>query len=1227
MEKIKGLAIDLDMDHLSVDRGLKGLKDNLRTVNSEMKANMSVFDRSDRSVQKYETRLEGLNKKLEVQKVAVSEAKKEYVKMVSEHGRGSKEAEKAAREYNNQSASLNNLERYIGRTKDELVKFERQQRISSSSWTKLGDKLDSASNKLQKVSEKTGAVGSSLTNKITKPALIAGTAVAGITAAFGWGRLVGLDSAKAQLEGLGYEAKDVERITKQVTTAIQGGMTTMAEGTAVAAGALAAGVKEGKELERYIKLVGDAAVGANRPVADMAVIFNRVEGAGKMMTMELNSIEQGMPGFSKAMSKHLGVSSEKLRKMVTDGKVSSKDFLDVMEGFAGDMASSYSKSWSGMVSNTKAYIGIIGENLLRGVFKDSKKSLADFIELLKSDEVMKWAEKTGKSIADNFGKLQDKVKSVKQSYDELSPAQQEFVKKVLLIAPAVAIGVGPALTLFSKLTAGVSGTLSVASRLTTAIGVARGAGLAAGLASLGPGAVAGIAVAGLGAVAVGAYTLYKRSKKAKEVSLDLAESLSDQATELENNAEAFDKLSSKAKVSNEELATLHDLNKRIANSSNPGEIKELQEQYDKLAKNSGLSKDELEELFKANDEIIKQSPDVEKSISEQGNAFADNTGAVKDQIKELRNLSEIQLQAERAKLLEQEAEARKKIVEETEKQERLSDRIVFLSKMQGTSQEKIKELIHETGVAVAESEKGTAKRNELTDQYNDLIAISNGELFEQVERHQKTGEEIEENIKKHKGVIEGLEAHNQQLINIRLANAGINEEGEKGLEQLDKSIAKNDEELAKLDEKLVANGKLTVEEQERYDQLVEANSAQREARDLIFEELGVYSDLNSLIDDKMSNLDKEKKKKLESLAATAEIKIEEGNILEQIKKKNKAHDDEIEMLEKKRKKEGANKEEIDEQISALQKKKIENDEVIEKILQELGIWDKVEDSIEIGAEKEKAKGRAVDEVKRKLEEQGGAIGNNNKKTDIGILKEQDRTKEAGKHVTKKITAKDYGTVADIDKKATTAKSKEIKLFQSGLKNINEQASSPISKTINFVGKGLGGLSKLKFWAKGTPPSGHPGGPAVVGDGGGSELVTLPSGRSFLSPNTDTLLDLPRGTHVIPHRETERIMKSMPRYADGTDGWSNAFGNSEFARLLALNNRSDSSIVVREESDKGDGRVSEMIELLFEQNEYLRKSNELLTALLGKDLDFHKLTGKVDEGLNNLGDRRRAAFGG
>lgn len=47
---------------------------------------------------------------------------------------------------------------------------------------------------------------------------------------------------------------------------------------------------------------------------------------------------------------------------------------------------------------------------------------------------------------------------------------------------------------------------------------------------------------------------------------------------------------------------------------------------------------------------------------------------------------------------------------------------------------------------------------------------------------------------------------------------------------------------------------------------------------------------------------------------------------------------------------------------------------------------------------------------------------------------------------------------------------------------------------------------------------HKGGPAIVGDGGRSELVILPSGKMYKTPDSDTLVDLPRGTQVLPDYE-------------------------------------------------------------------------------------------------------------
>ena len=157
-ERIEGLSIGLDLDSVQVESGLKDLNKKLALVNSEMKANLSAFDKGDASLKKYQTQLDGLNKKLEIQKTKVDSARQSYEKMAKAHGEGSKEADAAATAYNKELASLNNLERYIGSVTTEMNK-------SQSAFTKYG-------NQVTGISEKAGKLGDGLTKTVT-PAVLA----------------------------------------------------------------------------------------------------------------------------------------------------------------------------------------------------------------------------------------------------------------------------------------------------------------------------------------------------------------------------------------------------------------------------------------------------------------------------------------------------------------------------------------------------------------------------------------------------------------------------------------------------------------------------------------------------------------------------------------------------------------------------------------------------------------------------------------------------------------------------------------------------------------------------------------------------------------------------------------------------------------------------------------------------------------------------------------------
>ena len=87
---------------------------------------------------------------------------------------------------------------------------------------------------------------------------------------------------------------------------------------------------------------------------------------------------------------------------------------------------------------------------------------------------------------------------------------------------------------------------------------------------------------------------------------------------------------------------------------------------------------------------------------------------------------------------------------------------------------------------------------------------------------------------------------------------------------------------------------------------------------------------------------------------------------------------------------------------------------------------------------------------------------------------------------------------------------------------------------------------LPKYAKGTKS--HKGGPAVVGDGGEPELVTF-GGKSWITPDTPTIVDLPAGAAVIPHiNGVDESLVSIP--TSSNDGKTPVVINNDYSRLEA-----------------------------------------------------------------------------
>lgn len=69
------------------------------------------------------------------------------------------------------------------------------------------------------------------------------------------------------------------------------------------------------------------------------------------------------------------------------------------------------------------------------------------------------------------------------------------------------------------------------------------------------------------------------------------------------------------------------------------------------------------------------------------------------------------------------------------------------------------------------------------------------------------------------------------------------------------------------------------------------------------------------------------------------------------------------------------------------------------------------------------------------------------------------------------------------------------------------------------------------YARGT--RGHPGGPAIVNDGAGPELIRTPDGRMGMAPGRNALVNLPKGSEVFPAAMTKQLLAAgVPAYKGG-----------------------------------------------------------------------------------------------
>src|SRR5699024_1791170 len=253
------------------------------------------------------------------------------------------------------------------------------------------------------------------TTRVFKWGGIAAGAALGTAITKGFGRLRAMEDATAKIEGLGYSAKEVDQIMTDVQGALDGTMFLYSEGADVAAGALAAGVKEGEELESYLRLTADAATQAGIDFGSMGQMMNKVSSSGKLTGDVLNQLEENGVYVGAAIADSLGVTQAEFRKRVSQGEVSADVFTQVMEEQVGGSSEKAAETMTGAMSLAWTAIGQLGEKLIAEVYpylRDFFKGFYDWVQEI-SPAVEDFGKRVGEALGNVIGWLTENAGAVK----------------------------------------------------------------------------------------------------------------------------------------------------------------------------------------------------------------------------------------------------------------------------------------------------------------------------------------------------------------------------------------------------------------------------------------------------------------------------------------------------------------------------------------------------------------------------------------------------------------------------------------------------------------------------------------------------------------------------------------------------------------------------------------------------------------------------------------------
>lgn len=209
-----------------------------------------------------------------------------------------------------------------------------------------------------------GAVGFTVIQNLTNGALNFGKQVVGsvLNPLFEGGkqRALNIEQAKFQFRGLGL---DVTKSMKSALDAVKGTAYGLDAAAKVASQFGAAGLKSGKQMTGALRGVAGVAALTGSSFEDIGGIFTTVAGQGKLMGDQINQFAARGINIVAPLSKAMNKSQADVRKLVSEGKISFKDFASAMDNAFGAHAKEANQTFTGALANMRAALSRIGADI------------------------------------------------------------------------------------------------------------------------------------------------------------------------------------------------------------------------------------------------------------------------------------------------------------------------------------------------------------------------------------------------------------------------------------------------------------------------------------------------------------------------------------------------------------------------------------------------------------------------------------------------------------------------------------------------------------------------------------------------------------------------------------------------------------------------------------------------------------------------------------------------